>query len=262
VSFASTLPYCGAPPDPVVIWQHWNFDPGLVAALFALAALYAGGVARGGPHLHRAWFYAGWAIASLALVSPLCALSVSLFAARVAQHMVLALVAAPLVALGRPVAVIAAAFGVRLRGEARPLAAAAVFAAMIWLWHAPEPYAATFRGDSIYWLMHITTFGASVWLWTALLDHAPAAIIPAALAALASTVQMGLLGALITLAPAPLYTPHLTTTIIWGLTSLQDQQLGGAVMWIPGCLAFLLATLASVHQSLSDPADRRRPAGP
>jgi putative membrane protein len=54
-------------------------------------------------------------------------------------------------------------------------------------------------------------------------------------------IQMGLLGALITLAPRALYAPHALTTWAWGLTPLQDQQLGGAIMWVPGGIVFLVA---------------------
>ncbi len=51
---------------------------------------------------------------------------------------------------------------------------------------------------------------------------------------------MGFLGALITFASRPFYAPHLLTTAAWRLTPLQDQQLGGAIMWVPGCIVFLV----------------------
>jgi cytochrome c oxidase assembly factor CtaG len=73
------------------------------------------------------------------------------------------------------------------------------------------------------------------------------------LASLVSTVQMGLLGALITLAPRPLYAPHLLTTDAWGLAPLEDQQLGGLVMWIPGGVAYVVGALAVARTWLSRP---------
>ena len=74
---------------------------------------------------------------------------------------------------------------------------------MLWFWHAPGPYVATFENDWVYWLMHVTTFAAAFWLWRGLLD-APAEHIGVFLVAmLATTLQMGLLGALFTFAPAP-----------------------------------------------------------
>ncbi len=66
----------------------------------------------------------------------------------------------------------------------------------------------------------------------------------AALLGLAGTVvQMGLLGALITFAPKPLYGPHLTTTWPWGLSPLEDQQIAGLIMWVPAMIPYLVAGL-------------------
>jgi putative membrane protein len=80
------LPYCGTPPSPETLLSRFNLDPVLIAALVAAATLHwlyrrsrEGGYLAG----------AGWAVTTLALISPLCALSVSLFAARVGQHMLL-----------------------------------------------------------------------------------------------------------------------------------------------------------------------------
>lgn len=242
----ASVAYCGPPPDPAVLWSHWNFDPALIAFLLLAAVSYVFGTAlrlRQPSRRRRMCFYAGWTVMVAALVSPLCALSVSLFAARVGQHMVLVLTAAPLVAFGLP--------------RARPLpiepfGAALAFAAVLWFWHAPAPYAATFRSDAVYWAMHISTFSAAVWLWSALLDHAAVQTIPTILAGLFSTVQMGFLGALITLAPHPLYAPHALTTVAWGFSPLQDQELGGGIMWIPGCVAFLTVAMLRLARLLAD----------
>ncbi len=237
------VPYCGLPPIPSALWSRWNVDPVLILSLLLIAALYVFAARLVAPARGRqACFYAGWAVTALALLSPLCALSVSLFAARVGQHMILALVAAPLVAAGRPGKL----------PRAHPIAAAALFAMALWFWHAPAPYAATFRSDVVYWLMHLSTFGAAVWLWSSLLDHPPAQNMQATLAGLFSTVQMGLLGALITLAPRPLYAPHALTTVAWGLSPLQDQQLGGAIMWIPGCIVFLAVAMLGLGRLFAD----------
>lgn len=245
-------PYCGAPPLPGALLSRWNLGPALIAALVVLGCIYAIGARRLNTRERalsppeRAAFWTGWAIAAGALISPLCALSVSLFAARIGQHMILDLIAAPLVAAGRPVAVFAAAFG---RADARtptrtmPLLASAVFALLLWFWHAPGPYAATFSSVALYWAMHVSTFGAAVWLWSGLLDRSSRHPVAAAFGSIASTVQMGLLGAIITFAPRALYAPHASTTLAWGLSPLADQQLGGAIMWIPGCAAFLLVAL-------------------
>jgi putative membrane protein len=69
-------------------------------------------------------------------------------------------------------------------------------------------------------------------------------------ASLMTAVQMGLLGALITLAPRAVYAPHFFTTAAWGLTPLQDQQLGGAIMWVPGCVVFFVVSMVVLWRSL------------
>ncbi len=131
------------------------------------------------------------------------------------------------------------------------------FALLLWFWHSPVAYAATFSSAAVYWSMHLTLFVAAVLLWHGLLDRSPARVLPVAGAGLISTVQMGFLGALITFAPRALYAPHALTTGAWGLSSLQDQQAGGAIMWIPGCAAFLAVSMAVLWLALA-----RRPWGP
>ena len=224
----SFAPYCGHPPDIATIWSRWNLDPFLVAALLAI------GVAAAFSPLEkprRSFIVAGWALAAAALISPLCALSVSLFSARIFQHMLLAFVAAPMVALGLP------------RAANAQFPAAIVFAAVLWVWHMPAPYAATFNGAFVYWLMHLTMFGSALWFWSSSL-RAPRERLGAATAASVFTgLQMALLGAIITFAGRSLYAPHQFTTLAWGLTPLQDQQLGGAIMWIPAGAVFVAAIL-------------------
>lgn len=245
------ISYCGLPPAPDTLWSRWNLDPILIACLIVCAAAYVFGnvkAARTGqriPRWRQTTFYIGWTIAAAALISPLCPLSVSLFAARVGQHMILALIAAPLVAAGRPFALAGLLWHrpIARQTAIAPLCASTMFAALIWFWHAPAPYVETFRSTFVYWSMHVTVFGAALWLWTSLIDAPPAGAPRVIVAGLISTVQMGFLGALITFAPRPLYTPHLLTTVAWGLTPLQDQQLGGAIMWVPGCIVFFVISM-------------------
>ena len=57
---------------------------------------------------------------------------------------------------------------------------------------------------------------------------------------------MSLLGAVLTFAPSPLYAPHLLTTAAWGLRPLDDQQLGGVLMWVPAGVIFTGALVLSL----------------
>lgn len=266
LAFAKT-PYCGAPPAPDGLWTRWNLDPILIAALLMVLAVYLLGALRlAGPgrtiaHWRRAAFLAGWTIAAAALISPLCALSVALFSARVAQHMALSLLAAPLVILGRPGLALARLFprSAHLSSN-RPLArirgaggSATAFALALWFWHAPGPYDATFASPTVYWLMHLTVFAAALMVWNVLLDSRVTSTVPALTVGAVSTLQMTFLGAIISLTPRLLYAPHALTPYAWGLTQAADQQLGGLIMWVPGCSIFLAVTLLALGGAMSEP---------
>src|SRR6202034_4417214 len=116
--------------------------------------------------------------------------------------------------------------------------AAGVFMVSLWGWHMPTPYDATFTSSSVYWMMHITLFGSGIMLWRELINHPARSTASALTVGLLTSMQMGLLGAVLALAQHPLFLPHLATTQSWGLTPLQDQQLGGVLMWVPGILLF------------------------
>jgi len=224
------VPYCGEAPAPAEWLARWNFDP--LPIVLLLAGLVAWRLA--GLHADRARtaaFGAGVALLAVLFVSPLCALTSALFAARAAHHAVLVAAVAPLLALALPAAA-------QLRG---PLAAwTGLQAAVLWAWHYPPLYSEALSGDAVYWLMQATLLGAAIAFWAAVRRSS----VPAAVAALLATmVQMGLLGALITFAGKPLYAPHLLTTAPWGLSPLEDQQLAGLIMWAPAAAVYLAAAL-------------------
>jgi len=224
----SVIAYCGPASLPQDWWQRWNFDPLLIGVL-VLLALWVG---RG----HSADARAGWgAIGLMALifVSPLCALSSALFSARVLHHVLLIAAVAPLLARAIPLQ----------RLPSPPLALlVALNAIVLWLWHAPGPYAWGLASVPAYWLMQATLLAAAWLLWRAVL--APAASTGAALFALGVTVgQMGLLGALLVFAPRPLYWVHFESSAAWGFTPLADQQLAGLLMWVPAMLPYLAVAL-------------------
>ncbi|MBR0665511.1 cytochrome c oxidase assembly protein [Roseomonas hellenica] len=235
------IPYCGTPPVPGGV--AWNPDPVLIATLLVMGGLAMPRLRDAGAR-RQAASALGWAVLVLALVSPLCNLSVALFSARVAQHLLLILVAAPLIAFGM--------IGPDRQRAPNLAAPAALFALALWAWHLPGPYAASFARDSIYWAMHASLFGTALWLWAALGFRASVRPDAAALAALATAVQMGLLGALLTLAPRPLFlavhAPGVTAP--WGLSPLEDQQLGGLLMWVPGGLVFAALCVAGLGIAL------------
>lgn len=218
-------PYCGPGPAPGEWLARWNGDPLVIAALVALTGLVLWRL-RG---RERVAGVAAAGVLAVIFVSPLCALSSSLFAARTVHHVLLVAVAAPLIAWVLP------------RRPVGPLALATfVQAALFWAWHAPAAYGWALSDNGAYWLMQLSLLGPAIWFWAAV-RRAPA---PAAVAALLlAMVAMGLLGALLTFTGQPVYAPHLLTTAAWGLTPLEDQQAAGLIMWAPAAAVYLAAAV-------------------
>lgn len=223
------IPYCGVAPEPAELMARWNFDPLLLAAIGGGTALFYWRFRPGRERL--APFAAGFAILLLLFVSPFCALTSALFAARAAHHALLVAAAAPLIVLALP-------DGMRVRGSIGLWTA--MHALVLWAWHYPPFYASALSSDAIYWLMQASLLGSALAFWLSVRRAAMAAAVGALLATM---VQMGLLGALITFAGRPLYAPHWLTTTPWGLSPLEDQQLAGLIMWAPAAAVYLVAAL-------------------
>jgi putative membrane protein len=196
-------------------------------------------------HRQRGWLLCSWLILVSLFVSPLCALSSALFSVRVAHHVVLIALAAPVLVLSLPGRWCAPAFF--------PSALGIVFVlhvGIVWLWHAPGPYTAAMTDDLLFWAMQLSLLISAVALWLAVLS--PAAPFGYALTLLlGSVIQMGLLGAVITFARVPLYLPHFATTEPFGLSALADQQLAGLIMWVPATLPYLGAALFLIGRGLA-----------
>lgn len=235
---AAWHPYCGGAPTPADWLARWNLDPLLLAALAALAWLLW---RWADTSVQRRWSASAMALALLLFVSPLCALSSALFSARVAHHVLLAAVLAPLLVIALPEE--------RTRWPGSLALWTGLQAVAFWLWHAPPLYAAALSSDFVYWLMQLTIAGTAFGFWAAARRTSG---LSAVAALLVSTVQMGLLGALITFAGEPLYAPHFLTTGAWGLSALEDQQTAGLIMWAPAAGLYLAAALVFTHRGFAN----------
>lgn len=239
------VPYCGLAPIPAELIWRWNLDPALMLSLASLAMLHAWVLRRAGEWNRKAmWFGVAWCLLAALFLSPLCALTSALFSARVGHHVVLVAAVAPLLVLALPDVMRA------MRLSAATLAGLGlVHGVVLWFWHAPAPYSWAIASHGIFWLMELTLLGSALALWLAVLS--PRAAFGAAVVALLATViQTGLLGAVITFARAPLYVPHFATTEPWGLTALADQQLAGLIMWVPSVIPYLAVALALLGRQL------------
>jgi cytochrome c oxidase assembly factor CtaG len=184
-------------------------------------------------------FGAAWVLGAFTLFGPLDNWADRSTAWHMVQHMLLIIGVAPLAVLARPLPQWRAALGPRLDAawralhafSRRPLACALLHAGVLWAWHAPVPYQLALAQPLWHVLAH-ASFLLSAWLfWWAVLRPGQGGVLGAAGALLFTLTHTGLLGALLTFAPEPLYLAE--------SDSLRDQQLAGLVMWIPGGLIYL-----------------------
>ena len=246
------MTYCGPPPLPDDVWGRWNFDPVLMTVMAVCAGLFL--LSRDTPKHGRASLVAGMVMLGVIFISPLCALTVALFSARVVHHVLLVAVAAPLLAWAlihhgrsRWSAAINA-----LPGVLTP--ALVLHTAIFWLWHAPDAYVLALSSTPVYWLMQTTLLLSAMLFWAAALQASPGRAI-AGLVGI--SIQMGLLGALLVFSNQPLYAPHFTTTQAFGMTPETDQQLSGLIMWVPASLPYLLVAIVRLGSWLRQSEARR-----
>ncbi|MEH6663945.1 MAG: cytochrome c oxidase assembly protein [Brevundimonas sp.] len=211
--------YCGPPPLPSGLIGSWNFDPVVLASLLVLGVAF---------RRERAGL-AAVAVLAIAFVSPLCALSSALFSARVLHHVLLVAVAAPLLASALPSS--------RAGSIALPFAISTL---VLWAWHMPAAYDAALSNVAVYWAMQLTLLGSALMFWRGVLAEARSPVDRLAFV-VAAFAQMGMLGAILTFAPHPLYDAHALAPLAWGLTPLEDQVLGGLVMWAPAGIPYAVA---------------------
>jgi putative membrane protein len=253
------VPYCGAPPVPGAI--SWNLDPILMGVLVVGAALYAwrSYADRAVTRRQHAAFYVGWVVLAASLISPLCNLGVALFSARIAQHMIVSLIAAPLLVIGGADELVLS-LGTKHNGRTsapkrwEQYGAVSVFAVVLWFWHLTGPYDSTLRNNVVYWAMELSLLASAMWLWRALIRLPTSELGHGLTACLFTTAQMCALGVLLTFSNHAWYDAHSATTWIWGLSPLQDQRLGGLIMWVPGgmLLAGYFTIMLAKQIGLSD----------
>jgi putative membrane protein len=260
----------------------WSFEPGVVVPLLGSAFLYLLGILRlrsaspsafGGSEI--ACFAGGWITLVLALVSPLHPWGAVLFSAHMTQHELLMLVAAPLLVLGRPMIPFlwalprstarffanwtnASAWQRIWKTVTAPCLAWLIHAVVLWTWHVPFLFEATRDNEFVHALQHASFLFSALLFWWAILHGRRRAVGfgVAVLYMFTTALHSGLLGALLTFTRTLWYPIYTNTTQPWGLTPLEDQQLGGLIMWIPAGLVYVIAGLALFAGWLRE-SDRR-----
>jgi putative membrane protein len=227
-------------------WNRWDLHPSVVIGLVLLGGLY---VFLGGlrvPRRHVASFIGALVVLFLALNGPLHNLSDTyLFSAHMAQHLLLTLVFPPLLLYGCPGQVVRPLLRPRWvmavgRVVTRPLAAASLFTAPIVIWHVPALYEAALRNHNLHILQHLVFLTTAVIMWWPVLSPVPELPrIPHLLQMLylfLLGIPMSVTGALITLSHSVLYPFYAAAPRVGGLSPLDDQQIGGLLMWVLGGL--------------------------
>jgi cytochrome c oxidase assembly factor CtaG/ferredoxin len=248
--------------------RSWPFSPWLLATLVASGGVYWRGWRNLRRHDPGRWmrgkltaFLGGLAAIYLALASPVETFSCFLLSVHMTQHMLLMMVAAPLVWLGapmfpllrglpRPIRAVWLAPLVRspvlragITRVTQPVLALTLFTAVTWLWHLPAAYELALRNPAWHDAEHFCFLGAALLFWYGVVRPYPARpdwsgwlLLPVLLAA---DVQNTLLSALFTFSKKILYPYYAELPRIAGVTALEDQSLAGVVMWIVGSVAFL-----------------------
>jgi cytochrome c oxidase assembly factor CtaG len=268
---------------PTVGLTSWSFEPSVTVPALAAAALYWRGYTVLSLRMPERFdarrpvaFLAGLAMLVLALCSPLDPLGHFLLQAHMIQHLLLMLVVPPLLWLGAPVAPI-------LLGMPRPVRRAVArglgsppvrrlttvlghpalgwvaFITAFWLWHLPALYDLALRSDAWHHVEHLCFLTTALLFWRPVILAWPArspwprwAMIPYLVLA---ELQNTALSAILTFSDRVIYPAYETAPRLWGVSALEDQSIAGAIMWVPGSLAFLLPLLWLVLTAIAGPKD-------
>jgi putative membrane protein len=239
----------------------WNFDPTVIFGCGALLAVYAGAV---GFKFNRRGLMWGLGVLTvfIALTSPVHDLGERyLFTAHMFQHLLLLLVAAPLLVLGLPVGQMKRALRIGWVARLEKVLSQPVFAwvlsiGILWVWHIPALYNAALVNHDLHIIEHLSFLVTSVIFWWGGLKpihrlqmNTVPAIMYFFFAALASSV----LGLLLAVAPTSLFptyaNPIDTSNLLpiirgqWGLTAQLDQQIGGVMMWATGGFGYIVGVI-------------------
>jgi cytochrome c oxidase assembly factor CtaG len=272
-------------PGPAASLGGWSLEPAVLGLTAAAAAVYLVGwaaLARRMPErfgaARPAAFAGGLVALLLAVCSPVDALGRQLLQAHMIQHLMLMVVAPPLLWLGAPVAplllglprparrVVAALLAARparamMRALGDPRVAWLLFSAAFWLWHLPALYELALRSDAWHHVEHACFFATALAFWRPVISAWPArrawpewAMI---LYLLLAEAQNTVLSAILTFSDRVIYPFYAGSGQLEGLSALDDQALAGVIMWVPGSLAFALPVLWLLISVLTSPPTAR-----
>ncbi len=254
--------------------QQWTFDPWIVTPIALACALYGVGFLRLWQRsrdarrllLSASAYWSGSLSLVIALVSPLHFLGEHLFTFHMVEHELMMAAAAPLLVLARPIGIVfwglprparhvlVKLIKARATDNAwdfltRGFVATALHALAIWLWHVPALFDATVTTILLHRLQHLSFLVTAIIFWWAIFYKMGRGA--GAWHLFVTMMHTSILGALISLAPRVLYMSQTKAAPQWGMTPLEDQQLAGLVMWVPGGIIYACAALAMLAAWIS-----------
>ena len=260
------------PSSALDVLLAWQLEPHVILPLLVAAGLYwwAVGVVN---RLHganpvprfRVWcWFGGLAMLFVALASPIATYDTTLFSVHMVQHLLLTLVAAPLLALGAPITLLLRVCSASarqrvvlpilhsrfLRVLSFPVVTWVLLAGVMWASHFSGLYDASLENEAIHIGEHALYLGVALLFWWPVVGADPSPWrMPHALRIgylFLGMPQSSFLGLAILSAPDVLYPHYATLVRSWGPSPLLDQQWAGGIMWVGGDLAFLVALLLAV----------------
>jgi cytochrome c oxidase assembly factor CtaG len=265
--------------DPALatILRSWTLDPWLIVPLGVTAGLYLRGwwlLHCQMPQRFGVWhlgsFQLGLCTLLLALASPLEALAEVLLQAHMAQHLVLMMVAPPLLVYGAPTLPLLRGLphGLRKRGLGpllawtvwrwlqrvltHPVLGWLAFVVAMLAWHVPALYELALHSHFWHHVQHLCFLSTGMLFWWPVVQPWPSrprwprwAMIPYLLLA---DIQNTALSAALVFSERVLYPTYLTVPHVWGISALDDQAAAGVIMWVPGSLAYLVPVWLLVMQ--------------
>ncbi|MEO8745146.1 MAG: cytochrome c oxidase assembly protein [Candidatus Dormiibacterota bacterium] len=264
----------------------WPFEPAVLIGVEVAAVLYVvGGIGHRADRWRSIAFWAALLTILVALQSPLEMLARQLFWIHMVQHLLLMVVAAPLLAVASPWTRMWRALPLRLRrGIARPVFLNPRFAPVrwayrrlsnpavvwflaagnLWLWHLPAIYDLTLRNHLVHHVEHTLFLALGIAFWAQVIDQYPfrsrLSSLERAAYVFGAMIQSWVLAAVLSFATAPFYAYALLAVRPGGISAFTDQQLGGGMMWVPGSITYSIAFVAFLFRWLADEEARSKSA--
>ncbi len=249
-------------------WRVWPLQPTFLFPVLLAAVIYARGLtrwperSRSHPWWRTALFYGGLGTMVLSVNTPLHAISEHHFSAHMTQHLLITLIGVPMVLLGAPttpmlrglpgvvrhnvISLLAADPIIRgvFHVLTHPVTSIVLFSAVLIWWHMVAGwYDLAAANEGWHEVQHLSFVITAGLFWWNVIDpaplHAPMGYLLRIVYVIAEATVQAVLGAFISLATEPIYHFYEQASPIFPISPIDDQQLGGLIMWIGGQPLFL-----------------------